>query len=242
MGIRNQGRAYNKLRQVDIQTGYLPHAEGSALIKTGSTAVICAASVEEKVPKFLEGTQSGWVTAEYGMLPRSTHTRTSREASTGRPRGRTMEIQRLIGRSMRAVVDLEKLGPFTIHIDCDVICADGGTRTASITGGYVALYEALRHMVNQGTIKSNPARDLVAAISVGIVGGELLLDLEYQEDSKADVDLNIVMTGTGEMVEIQGTAERAAFSRRDLDAMIDMATEGIREIQTLQKKVLGFPS
>jgi len=240
MGVRNQNRAYNQLRQVEITTGYLPHAEGSALIKMGSTVVICAASVEEGVPKFLEGSHSGWITAEYGMLPRSTHTRTKRESATGRLKGRTMEIQRVIGRSMRAAVDMDKMGPFTIHMDCDVICADGGTRTASITGGYVALYEALRHLVNKGTIESNPVHDFVAAVSVGFVDGELLLDLEYAEDSRADVDMNIVMTGAGEIVEIQGTAERTSFSRRSLDEMIDLAAKGIGELHSIQKKVLGF--
>lgn len=238
--VRNLNRAPEQLRPVDIETGYLTYAEGSALISTGNTKVLCAASVDEGVPKFLDGTDSGWVTAEYSMLPRSTHTRTPRESSQGKPRGRTLEIQRIIGRSMRAAVDLMSLGAYTIRIDCDVIQADGGTRTASITGAYVALYEALRSMVDKGMISALPVRSLVAAVSVGVVEGNTLLDLDYDEDSRAEVDMNVVMTSGGLLVELQGTAEREPFSQSTLHSMLQLANNGIEALFNIQKKVLGI--
>jgi ribonuclease PH len=236
--VRNLNRAPEQLRPVDIKTGYLTYAEGSALISTGNTKVLCAASVEEGVPRFLEGTGSGWVTAEYSMLPRSTLTRTPRESAQGRPRGRTLEIQRIIGRSMRAAVDLSSLGPYTVRLDCDVLQADGGTRTASITGAYVALYEALRSMVNKGMIAALPVRSMVAAVSVGVVEGNTLLDLDYDEDSRAEVDMNVVMTSDGLLVEVQGTAEREPFSQSTLQSMLQLANSGIEELFTWQKKAL----
>ena len=238
--MRNLNRAPEQLRPVDIETGYLTYAEGSALISTGNTKVLCAASVDEGVPKFLDGTDSGWVTAEYSMLPRSTHTRTPRESSQGKPRGRTLEIQRIIGRSMRAAVDLMSLGAYTIRIDCDVIQADGGTRTASITGAYVALYEALRSMVDKSMLTALPVRSLVAAVSVGVVEGNTLLDLDYDEDSRAEVDMNVVMTSGGLLVELQGTAEREPFSQSTLHSMLQLANNGIEALFNIQKKVLGI--
>lgn len=220
---------------------YIKHAEGSVLIEMGDTKVICSASVEERVPPFLRNTGKGWITAEYGMLPRSTHTRSSRESSTGRASGRTFEIQRLIGRSLRSVADLNGFGERTIWIDCDVIQADGGTRTASITGAYVAMVDALRKMVNEGKIEKIPTKDSVAAISVGKVAGHIVLDLNYEEDSKAEVDMNIVMTGRGGFVEIQGTAEGAVFSKKEMDALVRVAQRGIQELTRIQKKVLATP-
>lgn len=216
----------------------MKHAEGSVLIEMGDTKVICSASVEERVPQFLRNTGRGWITAEYSMLPRSTHTRTSRDSLTGRGNGRAFEIQRLIGRSLRSVTDLRGFGEKTIWIDCDVIQADGGTRTASITGAYVALVDAFRKMVKDGVIEKVPVKDSVAAISVGKVGGKVLLDLNYEEDSGAEVDMNVVMTGSGNFVEIQGTAEEAVFTKEEMDELTRIAQRGIKEMTRLQKKAL----
>ncbi len=238
-GTRADGRKAQEMRPVTIETGYLRNAEGSALISVGGTRVICAATVEEKVPHFLKGSGKGWVTAEYAMLPRSTHTRTPRESTTGRVGGRTHEIKRLIGRSLRAVTDMEALGERTVWIDCDVIEADGGTRTASITGAYVALCLALDGLCRSGALPRLPVTDYLGAISVGVVGGEILLDLCYSEDSSADVDMNVVMTGSGQIVEIQGTAEKDPFSWRRLEAMAALAKKGIRELAACQRKALG---
>jgi len=233
---RSDGRGPKALRQAKITRNYLKHAEGSVLIELGDTKVICSASVEERVPPFLRNTGKGWVTAEYSMLPRSTHTRTSRD--TGRGNGRTFEIQRLIGRSLRSVTDLNGFGERSIWIDCDVIQADGGTRTVSITGAYVALVDAFRKMVRNGVIEDVPVKDSVAAISVGKVEGEVLLDLNYEEDSKAEVDMNIVMTGSGKFVEIQGTAEGGVFSKEEMDGLIKIAQDGIKILTRIQKKSL----
>jgi ribonuclease PH len=217
----------------------MKHAEGSALIEVGDTKVLCSVSVEERVPPFLKGKGEGWITSEYGMLPRSTSTRVQRETSKGGPSGRTHEIQRLIGRSLRAVVDLRALGEKTLWVDCDVIQADGGTRTASITGAFVALVDALRHLKKQGSFEELPLLDFVAAVSVGKVNGGILLDLDYQEDSSADVDMNIVKTGKGAFVEIQGTAEETPFSSEELQELLSVAGKGIEEAIALQRKVLG---
>ena len=235
---RSDGRGAEALRPVKIIRNYMKHAEGSALITMGDTKVICSASVEERVPQFLRNTGKGWITAEYSMLPRSTHTRTARDSTTGRGNGRTFEIQRLIGRSLRSVVDLSGFGERTIWIDCDVIQADGGTRTASITGAYVALVDAFRKMVKKGWIEKIPVRGSVAAISVGKVDERVLLDLNYEEDSKAGVDMNVVMTGDGKFVEIQGTAEDSVFTKREMDELIQVALKGIRELTRIQTKVL----
>jgi ribonuclease PH len=235
---RLDGRGPNALRPVKIIRNYLKHAEGSALIEMGDTKVICSASVEERVPQFLRTTGKGWITAEYSMLPRSTHTRTSRDSLKGRGDGRSFEIQRLIGRSLRSVTDLKSFGERTIWIDCDVIQADGGTRTASITGAYVALVDAFRRMVRNGTIEKVPVKDSVAAVSVGKVKGKALLDLNYEEDSRAEVDMNIVMTGSGEFVEVQGTAEEAVFTKREMDELTSIAQKGIKELTRIQKKAL----
>jgi len=235
---RLDGRKLWTLRPVEITRHYIKHAEGSVLIEMGDTKVICSASVEERVPGFLRNTGKGWITAEYGMLPRSTHTRSSRESSTGRASGRTFEIQRLIGRSLRSVVDLTAFGERTIWIDCDVIQADGGTRTASITGAYVAMVDAFRKMVRDRQIETVPTQDSVAAVSVGKVAGQIVLDLNYEEDSKAEVDMNVVMTGRGGFVEVQGTAEAAVFSKQEMDALIRVADKGIRELTRIQKKAL----
>ena len=216
----------------------MKHAEGSVLIEIGDTKVICSASVEERVPQFLRHTGKGWITAEYSMLPRSTHTRTSRDSLTGRGSGRTFEIQRLIGRSLRSVTVLNGFRERTIWIDCDVIQADGGTRTASITGAYVALVDAFRKMVKNGLIEKVPLKDSVAAISVGKVEGKVLLDLNYEEDSRAEVDMNVVMTGHGKFVEIQGTAEEAVFTRKEMDELTALAQKGIKELTRIQKKCL----
>ena len=236
---RIDGRTPAQLRPVRIVTGYLPWAEGSALIELGDTQVLCAASVEARQPNFLRGTGSGWVTAEYGMLPRSTKERTQREAQAGRPSGRTQEIQRLIGRALRAVTNLDIIGERTITIDCDVLKADGGTRTAAITGAYVALHQAFQRLVDQGSLSSIPRPSAVAATSIGIVEGVPLLDLCYEEDVRAEVDFNVVMTGDGKLVEVQGTAEHAPFSRGQMDELIDMASAGIRELLTLQQEALA---
>ncbi len=235
---RPSKRANNQLRKVEIIRNYTKHAEGSVLVKFGDTHVLCTASVEERVPGFLKGQGQGWVTAEYGMLPRSTGSRMQREAARGKQSGRTQEIQRLIGRSLRAVIDLEKLGERTIHFDCDVIQADGGTRTASITGAYVAMADAILYLVENDLITENPLKDAVAAISVGVYKGEPVLDLDYLEDSDCDTDMNIVMTGNGGFVEIQGTAEGDAFSREAMNAMTDLAEHGIKQLLTLQTEVL----
>ena len=238
--MRSDGRRPDQLRPVEIVPGYLKTAEGSALIKAGNTHVLCAASVETSVPPFLRNTGKGWVTAEYSMLPRATSTRTPREVSKGRPSGRTHEIQRLIGRSMRAVVDTAALGERTVLIDCDVLQADGGTRTASITGAFVALALALKRMVDFGALKSVPLRDYVAATSVGIVGGIPMLDLCYEEDSRADVDMNVVMTGAGKFVEVQATAEHAAFDDAQMASLIELARVGIAQLIEIQKKVAAI--
>jgi len=235
---RADGRDPQTLRPIKITRNYLKHAEGSVLIEMGDTKVICTASVEERVPPFLRNTGKGWITAEYSMLPRSTHTRTVRDSLTGRGSGRSFEIQRLIGRSLRSVTDLSGFGERTIWIDCDVIQADGGTRAASITGAYVALVDAFRRIVDNGIIKKVPIKDSVAAISVGKVEGKILLDLNYNEDSSAEVDMNVVMTGQGRFVEIQGTAEEAAFTKRELDELTKIAHQGIRELTKIQKKSL----
>ena len=231
-------RLNDQMRPVRIIPGFLKHPDGSVLIETGDTRVLCSAMVEERVPPFLKGSNSGWVTAEYSLLPASTETRSSREAARGKISGRTSEIQRLIGRSLRAIVDLEKLGERTIWIDCDVIQADGGTRTASVTGSFVALYLALKKLKDNGTIEGIPIKDYVAAISVGIVEGIPVLDLEYVEDSNADVDMNVAMTGRGDFVEIQGTGEKSVFSRQDLDVLLGLAQKGIQELIALQKNIL----
>lgn len=236
---RLHDRAPNELRPTVITPHYLLHAEGSVLIESGNTRVICAASVEDRVPPFLRNTGKGWVTAEYGMLPRATTTRTTREASAGKVGGRTMEIQRLIGRSMRAVVRLGDLGERTIWIDCDVIQADGGTRTASITGAFVAMTLAIRKLRDQNIIRSMPINDYVAATSVGIVGGMPLLDLAYEEDSKADVDMNIVKTGDGRYIEVQGTAEAEPFDRGALDGLLSLADQGIEQLFATQRAIVG---
>jgi len=237
--MRTDGRKTDELRRVRIRKNFIQAADGSVLIEMGRTRVICNASFEEKVPPFLRGQGQGWVTAEYGMLPRATTERTPREASRGKVGGRTMEIQRLIGRSLRAVVDLGKLGERTIWVDCDVIEADGGTRTASITGAYVALALAVRKGLREKRLPENPITDRLAAVSVGIVGGTPLLDLAYEEDARAEVDMNVVMTGAGRFVEIQGTAEGRPFSRRRLNALLALAEKGVAELMALQEKALG---
>ena len=231
---RIDGRAADKLRKMNITKDYIKHAEGSCLIECGETRVICTASVEENVPPFLKNTGTGWVTAEYGMLPRSCTTRIQREKASGR----TMEIQRLIGRSLRAVIDTQRLGERTIKIDCDVIQADGGTRTTSITGGFIALGLALMHIKRQRLISQIPLTDYVAAVSVGILNEKLLLDLNYEEDSKADMDMNIVMVGKGKFVEIQGTAEHNPFSKHQMDKLLELAEKGIEELFEIQKEHL----
>jgi ribonuclease PH len=238
--IRPGKRAPDELRPVRIQRHYTRHAEGSVLIEFGDTRVICTASVEERVPGFLRDQGQGWVTAEYGMLPRSTNTRTDREAARGRQSGRTQEIQRLIGRSLRAVTDMEKLGERTIQIDCDVIQADGGTRTAGITGAFVALHDAVTLLMQRGMITQSPMRDFVAAVSVGIYQDTPVLDLDYSEDSNCDTDMNGVMTGSGGFVEVQGTAEGAPFSQAQMDALMALAQRGIRALIEKQKEALGI--
>ena len=233
-----EGRAFDALRPVRITRHYTAYAEGSVLIEFGGTRVLCTASVEEKVPPHKRGSGEGWVTAEYGMLPRATHTRGDREAARGKQSGRTQEIQRLIGRSLRAVFDLKALGERTIHLDCDVIQADGGTRTASITGAFVAAQDAVSWLLAQGRIAASPIIGPVAAISVGIVAGVPLLDLDYDEDSACDTDMNVVMTGAGHFVEVQGTAEGAAFSRAEMDRLLQLADKGIGELIELQRQSL----
>ena len=235
---RSGNRAADQLRPVRITRGYTVHAEGSVLIEFGATKVLCTASVEEKLPPHKRGSGEGWVTAEYGMLPRATHTRSDREAARGKQSGRTQEIQRLIGRSLRAVFDLKLLGERTIQLDCDVIQADGGTRTASITGAFVAAQDAVNKLMAQGKLATSPIIASVAAISVGIVQGTPLLDLEYTEDAACDTDMNVVMTGAGHFVEVQGTAEGAAFSRAEMNALLALAEKGIEELMAMQQKSL----
>ena len=235
---RPSQRANDQLRAIEIIRHYTKHAEGSVLVKFGDTHVICTASVEEKVPGFLKGKGQGWVTAEYGMLPRSTGSRMDREAARGKQSGRTQEIQRLIGRSLRAVIDLQKLGERTIHFDCDVIQADGGTRTASITGAYVAMVDAVSTLLQKGLLTETPIKDSVGAISVGVYQGTPVLDLDYIEDSDCDTDMNVVMTGNGGFVEIQGTAEGEPFSRDTMNQMLDLAAKGIAEIANIQQQAL----
>lgn len=236
---RLDARLANELRPVRMTRGYSIHAEGSVLIEFGNTKVLCIASVEEKVPAHKKGSGEGWVTAEYGMLPRATHIRSEREASRGRQSGRTQEIQRLIGRSIRAVFDLSKLGERTIHLDCDVLQADGGTRTAAVTGAFVAAQDAVTELMALGKLAQSPIRDQVAAISVGMVHGTPLLDLAYVEDSACDTDMNVVMTGSGHFVEVQGSAEGAAFSRQQMDALLVLAQKGIRELLQMQTDSLS---
>ncbi len=237
--MRIDGRRVEEMRPVKLDRGFLKHAEGSLFIEVGETKVLCTATVEDKVPLFLRGTGQGWVTAEYGMLPRATKTRTPRESATGKASGRTFEIQRLIGRSLRAVIDLEKLGERTILIDCDVIQADGGTRTTAVTGAFVALADALYRLQENGLIKGPLLKDFVAAVSVGSVEGNLMLDLNYAEDSMADVDMNVVMTGSKKFVEVQGTAEEVSFDKEQLDRMLHLAMRGIEQLVDLQVQLLG---
>ena len=234
---RIDGRAENELRKVKVTKNYTKHAEGSCLIEFGETHVICTASVEEGVPSFLRNSGTGWVTAEYGMLPRSTNTRIRRDKAANS--GRTQEIQRLIGRSLRGVVNLDQLGERTVKIDCDVIQADGGTRTASITGGFIALILALKKIKKEGLIKKVPVTDYVAAISVGIYKDDFLLDLDYEEDSNAEMDMNVVMVGGGKFIEVQGTAEGKAFSKSEMDQLLDLAKDGVKELIAIQKKNVG---
>ena len=236
---RSDGRRPAEMRPTRITPGFLAHAEGSVLIEVGRTRVVCAASVEDRVPPFLRNTGKGWVTAEYGMLPRATSTRTQRESTAGKVGGRTQEIQRLIGRSLRSVTRLPELGERTIWIDCDVLQADGGTRTASITGGFVALALSLQRLRDNGFVKNVPLTDFVAATSVGVVGGVPMLDLAYEEDSRADVDMNIVKTGDGRFIEVQGTAEGPPFERSALDSLMQLAEDGIRELVALQREIVG---
>ena len=237
---RPDGRLPDQLRPVRLTRHYTRHAEGSVLVEFGDTRVLCTASVEDRVPGFLKGQGKGWLTAEYGMLPRATHTRSDREAAKGRQSGRTLEIQRLIGRSLRAVVDLECLGERTIQIDCDVLQADGGTRTASITGAWVAVHDAITRLMNQGLLERSPSRDAVAAVSVGIVQGQPVLDLDYVEDSSCDTDMNVVMTGIGGFVELQGTAEGVPFTREEVDTLLELARDGIAELVAAQRVALGL--
>ena len=237
--MRIDGRKAEEMRPVKVDRGFLKHAEGSLFIEVGETKVLCTATVEDKVPLFLRGTGQGWVTAEYGMLPRATKTRTPRESATGRASGRTFEIQRLIGRSLRAVIDLAKLGERTVLIDCDVIQADGGTRTTAVTGAFVALADALHRLQESSLIQGPLLKDFVAAVSVGSVEGNLMLDLNYAEDSMADVDMNVVMTGSKKFVEVQGTAEEVPFDKEQLDQMLHLAMRGIEQLVDLQRQLLG---
>jgi len=237
---RPSGRAVDQLRAIRITRQYTKHAEGSVLIECGDTKVICTASIEEKVPGFLKGKGQGWLTAEYGMLPRSTHSRMDREAARGKQSGRTQEIQRLIGRSLRAAFDLEAFGERTLHLDCDVIQADGGTRTASITGAMVAAYDAFAKLVAGGVLDAVPVKHFVAAISVGVYQGTPVLDLDYVEDSGCDTDMNVVMTEAGHFIEVQGTAEGAAFDRAGMNRLLDLAQAGIADLVTMQKQSLGI--
>jgi ribonuclease PH len=237
--MRSDGRLAEQLRPTRITPNYLIHAEGSVLVEAGKTKVICTASVEDRVPAFRRNSGKGWITAEYGMLPRATTTRSQRESSAGKVGGRTQEIQRLIGRSLRSVARLEEIGERTITLDCDVIQADGGTRTASITGAYVALAEAVRRWLDRRIISADPIKDAVAAVSIGMIDGKILLDLCYEEDSKADVDMNFVMTGSGKFIEVQGTAESAPFTKHQMQRMSEIAQQGIKELLKAQKKVIA---
>lgn len=237
--MRPSGRELNQLRDVKITRNYTKHAEGSVLVEFGDTKVICTASVEGRVPGFLRGQGQGWVTAEYGMLPRSTGSRMMREAAKGKQAGRTVEISRLIGRSLRAAIDLEALGENSITIDCDVIQADGGTRTASITGACVALVDAINHMIENGQLKKNPMKYMIGAVSVGVYNGEAVLDLDYAEDSNAETDLNVIMADNGGFIEIQGTAEGEPFQPNELNAMLDLAKKGIAELTQIQQAALA---
>lgn len=237
--MRKNGRSWNKIREVKVTRDFLRYPGGSVLIEFGNTRVICTAAIEDSVPKFLKNSGKGWLTAEYSMLPMSTHTRSPRESTRGRVGGRTHEIQRLIGRSLRAVTDLDSLGEKTIYIDCDVIQADGGTRTVSITGGFIALIDAFRKWRKEGMVERIPVRDFVSAVSVGVVDDRVLLDLEYEEDSRAQVDMNFVMTERGHIIEVQGTAEGFPFSRSLLDEMTDLATKGIADLTKKQMEILG---
>ena len=237
--MRTDGRKPRQLRPLTITPGYLKTADGSVLIEVGDTKVICTAKLEDRVPQFMRNSGKGWITAEYGMLPGSSQVRIGREASRGKVGGRTHEIQRLVGRSLRAIADLKRLGEKTIWVDCDVIQADGGTRTASITGAYVALREAVATWLTKGILAADPIKDSVAAVSVGIIDGKVLLDLSYEEDSRADVDMNFVMTGSGKFVEVQGTAESAPFTGKQMERMTEIAQEGIRELLKAQKKILA---
>ncbi len=237
---RTDGRLPDELRPVEIIRNYIEHAEGSALIKVGKTEVICTASVEEGVPRWLSEVEQGWVTAEYAMLPRATNTRSRRESKAGKQGGRTLEIQRLIGRSLRSVIDLKTLPQLTIYIDADVIKADGGTRTASITGCFVALYDAISYLQKEKTIAKSPITDIVAATSVGIIDGKAALDLSYEEDSKADVDMNVVMTSSSKFIEVQGTAEKEPFDKEQLETMLSLASNGIKQLIQKQKETLGI--
>ena len=237
--IRANNRKYDEMRRIKITRDFLPSAKGSALIEIGNTRVICTASLEDRVPPFLKNSGKGWLTAEYAMLPMSTSSRNTRESTSGKIKGRTHEIQRLIGRSLRAITDMNAFGERTIFIDCDVLEADGGTRTASITGGFIALVDTARRLREEGVIETSPVTDFISAVSVGIVDGEVCLDLDYAEDSTADVDMNFVMTGSGRIVEIQGTAEAEPFSRDQLDRMVDMAEAGISSLTKRQKEILG---
>jgi ribonuclease PH len=240
INIRPSGRRVDELRPIRVTRHYTRHAEGSVLIECGDTRVICTASVEEGVPSFLKGQGQGWLTAEYGMLPRATTTRGRREAAEGRQSGRTQEIQRLIGRSLRAIVDLPALGERTLRVDCDVIQADGGTRCAAITGSCVAVHDAIAWCRTQGLVSGEPLKEFVAAVSVGIVDGTPVLDLDYEEDADCDTDMNVVMTGAGRFVEVQGTAEGASFSRAEMDALVALAENGIRTLIAAQKQALGL--
>ena len=237
---RSDNRQPDELRPIRFTRSFTRHAEGSVLVEFGQTRVLCTASVEERIPRFLHGSHQGWITAEYGMLPRATGERTAREAARGKQGGRTLEIQRLIGRSLRAAVDLKTIGERTITLDCDVLQADGGTRTASITGAFVAAYDAVSVMREKGQLVGDPVRDFVAAVSVGVVDGVPVLDLDYPEDSACDTDMNVVMTGSGGFVEVQGTAEGTPFSRAEMDAMLGLADQGIRTLISLQKQALGL--
>ena len=240
--IRSGARPFDALRDVRMTRAFTCHAEGSVLVEFGRTRVLCNASVEEKVPPHKRGSGEGWVTAEYGMLPRATHTRGDREAARGKQSGRTQEIQRLIGRSLRAVFDLKALGERTLVLDCDVLQADGGTRTASITGAWVAAHDAVSVLLRDGRLQTSPLREHVAAVSVGMREGVALLDLDYEEDSSCDTDMNVVMTGSGRFVEVQGTAEGAPFGRDELQGMLDLATAGIAELVACQRRALGLPT
>ena len=237
--MRTDGRKANELRALKITPSYIKTADGSVLIEMGATRVICTAKLEERVPPFMRNSGKGWITAEYGMLPGSSQERIGRESSRGKVGGRTHEIQRLIGRSLRSIADLKSLGERTIWVDCDVIQADGGTRTASITGAYIALAEAARGWLHRGIINSDPIKETVAAVSIGIIDGKILLDLCYEEDSKADVDMNFVMTGSGKFIEVQGTAEQAPFTRKQMERMAEIAQAGIKELLKAQKKVIA---